>query len=934
MASDETKKRKQKGGAEKERDRKRKLLEKSTTKCQKISDIFSRSHASTSAEDEEFVFSVDPKFTMNSDVTMTDDLERAMADETEKVLSQGNPATLEPPEENNSEKSATKNQPPTNDTSFTEACDHSRYFKRPEPSELPSFLKFHPQQSTKDPVLRNAFSGEGNVNRQWLSYDEKNSALFCSVCLAFAKSTDYSAFIKGYTDRRHFHQRIQEHEKSKSHVSCAGAYLMYLKKLNIEHLVSGSQLSLRSEQVKKRRQVMERIIDIIKFIGKRCLSYRGKAEASYTLENEDIDHGNFLELILLLSKYDICLQQHVQESIEKSKTQHLRNQEKQGASGRGNLLTMISKTSINYIIETIGAMIRTKIAEDVIASGMFTIQIDTTQDVSTKDQCSIVIRYVLDKVYERLFAVKHNKSGTGENMCKLLILALKESNINVSQCIGNATDGAANMQGEFKGLNAWLNKESPGQLHMWCLAHVLNLIISDSTSVTVSAASLFSLLNDIAVFLRDSYQRSDIWDEISKRPHHKKLGTIGATRWWSKHSALKKVFGSFSNKNEALYVEAISTLQTIINSTNLKPHMRAQAHGFLKSLLEYETVLTAHIYLRIFEETTPLSNYLQTSGLDILKAHNMVRATHDKLKKYSRDFQTIKKQADQFVQLMNLKLETSELELRVEEGLPCKVIRKKKIMPGEKASDEVITDSFRAYECNTHNVILDTAIESIDKRFSKNEYFYADLSFLDPRNFNEVKNNPEKLKAPIMEELSSVLVKFDKNATAENIRSELASFISNWDNLKLTTTDFYETKKSLKIDEENYELDELDQNFTIEENELDEDFTIESCASCKDCSLCCYNVLLKYNLFTSTYKLITLAYKYLLTLSISQVSCERSFSTLKNLKTRLRSQLSQEHLEPLMLMACERDILKSLDASVITDKVADRSELLRKNLIC
>jgi len=36
-------------------------------------------------------------------------------------------------------------------------------------------------------------------------------------------------------------------------------------------------------------------------------------------------------------------------------------------------------------------------------------------------------------------------------------------------CVGNATDGAANMQGIYNGFTAWLEKL--GQVHVWCFAH-------------------------------------------------------------------------------------------------------------------------------------------------------------------------------------------------------------------------------------------------------------------------------------------------------------------------------------------------------------------------------------------------------------------------------------------------------------------------------
>lgn len=58
------------------------------------------------------------------------------------------------------------------------------------------------------------------------------------------------------------------------------------------------------------------------------------------------------------------------------------------------------------------------------------------------------------------------------------------------------------------------------------------------------------------------------------------------------------------------------------------------------------------------------------------------------------------------------------------------------------------------------------------------------------------------------------------------------------------------------------------------------DVVNKTCQSCKKCAVCCYYVLQRYNLLTDSYHLIGLGYKFLLTLSVTQVACERSFSTL------------------------------------------------------
>ena len=59
----------------------------------------------------------------------------------------------------------------------------------------------------------------------------------------------------------------------------------------------------------------------------------------------------------------------------------------------------------------------------------------------------------------------------------------------------------------------------------------------------------------------------------------------------------------------------------------IKPEHRSVAKAYTDSLLKYETLMTAFIYMRIFEFTRPLSKYLQTSGMELFKAQKFVKAT-------------------------------------------------------------------------------------------------------------------------------------------------------------------------------------------------------------------------------------------------------------------------------------------------------------------
>lgn len=55
--------------------------------------------------------------------------------------------------------------------------------------------------------------------------------------------------------------------------------------MDIERRLRGNKLSLHQQQVRRKRQVIDCVVNVVKVIGKRDLSYRGSEfEAAYTLE--------------------------------------------------------------------------------------------------------------------------------------------------------------------------------------------------------------------------------------------------------------------------------------------------------------------------------------------------------------------------------------------------------------------------------------------------------------------------------------------------------------------------------------------------------------------------------------------------------------------------------------------------------------------------
>lgn len=226
-----------------------------------------------------------------------------------------------------------------------------------------------------------------------------------------------------------------------------------------------SAKEIRYKEVTERHKILERIIETIKCIGKNSMSFRShNNESSYSLEDNNVSHGNFLEILNLIAKFDDVLRHHLENVISKSKKRLKANPT---TRGRGDLITFISKTTVNYILQIMKSLIQEKIVADIKEAGIYSIQIDSTQDISVKDQLSIIIRYVNHQVEERLLTMVESHSGEGQKLFKLTKNTLSIHGLDISNCISNSTDGASIMQGQYTGFTTWLENESPGHIHTY-----------------------------------------------------------------------------------------------------------------------------------------------------------------------------------------------------------------------------------------------------------------------------------------------------------------------------------------------------------------------------------------------------------------------------------------------------------------------------------
>lgn len=191
----------------------------------------------------------------------------------------------------------------------------------------------------------------------------------------------------------------------------------------------------QNEEVYKNRLILQHVIDIVKLIGKRGLSYRGhRNESALSLNNFNLDHGNFLDILLLLKKYDIVLNEHIDLFTKKAQCKANSGNSK----GKVSKVIFISKTTVNMVINSINTLIKKKNSTQISEASMFSVQMDTTQDVSVQDQCSLIIRFINSSgVHEKLLSVATMTEMKGNSFHEMLENKLLNNRLDIKNCIGN-----------------------------------------------------------------------------------------------------------------------------------------------------------------------------------------------------------------------------------------------------------------------------------------------------------------------------------------------------------------------------------------------------------------------------------------------------------------------------------------------------------------
>lgn len=390
---------------------------------------------------------------------------------------------------------------------------------------------------------------------------------------------------RGFDNWKKALKTFSVHEKSQVHRSAAVANASVDKGVNVLATLSQNKL----KEMKNARQALLKILSSLHFLSQQGLAIRGHTDET----------SNIRQLLLLRSEDVPELKIWLQRSKFKWLSHDILNE----------LLSLLAFEVLNNLLL------------DIRSAQFFSIIIDETTDLSTKEQVSVCFRYVNAslEIEETFLGFYETPSTTASSLFTIAQDVLLRFNLNIENCRGQCYDGAANVSGAITGLQSRIKELEPRAIYVHCAAHTLNLVVQDSMQNITEVRDFLVVIRDLISFVKGSPKRLAAFTNIQQTTENEgemqtsSLRPFCPTRWCLRIKSLQTVEKNFH-----------SLLLFLNELSNNCSEIGGKASGFLKFCTKFETLFLIKTMILIFERLEHVNAAMQKKSLCFRDINSLV----------------------------------------------------------------------------------------------------------------------------------------------------------------------------------------------------------------------------------------------------------------------------------------------------------------------
>lgn len=312
----------------------------------------------------------------------------------------------------------------------------------------------------------------------------------------------------GFQTWRKGKSSFEKHQKSDRHKS-AIIKLEGLSRTNIGNILIES----KSKDQRESRTALMAIITSIRYLARQGLAIRGHEEFE----------GNFIQLLQLRASEVPELKQWLVRS--KPLTSH---------------------DVQNEILQLFAHSILRKVVKEIRSCREFSIMADETTDSACKEQVCFFVRYVINLTPKEAFlGMYETSSTTGLVLTNILLDVFQRYGLDIQFLRGQCYDGASNMKGQDKGVQARVLELQPLACYTHCFNHSLNLALQDATKTVSLLRDALNVVNELGVFVKGSPKRLSQFRTLADTSNTSTPKPLCPTRWCVRIKSIDAIMDNY-----------------------------------------------------------------------------------------------------------------------------------------------------------------------------------------------------------------------------------------------------------------------------------------------------------------------------------------------------------------------------------------------------